>query len=718
MKTFKTLLATASVAMALIGQASADVTFYATGSTAFRAATNNALKDMFVQTGSAPIYKYSGSSLASSTNIWIQGTIPGQPGLGTVTVIATWSGSNDAIERLSTNNTTTNYYADGTSAAFGGASVSSGISSSGHVIDMILMDTSQALTPYNINPINDTTVIGVLPFTWVASKDAPAGVNNMTAQIARAMFNVGYASASAFSGNPADAPVTNDGLTAVNTPGASTVFMAGRDTGSGTRNSTLAETSYGASNGAVIQLGVLATFSIPSVTAGSFTFGVDASDQGGVDASLIGKAVSGTSIQSAASTFSGNATLTSGAATSGSPIITVTSTAGVIAGTAITGTGIPSGTTVSSITNGTTLVLSVNATSTGSGRTFTLVDLSKGATTNGSAIVTVLRAPAANVVAGMAISGTGIPTGTTILTVNSPTQLTLSANATATNTNRTFTVTPAVTGQNGTSLTLSNAATTTATNGSFQVGTIVNNTVTSLFYTYNLGQQGQNSGGTLADTLRYSTNGATEPIGLQVGSNYGTNSCLVSYMGLADADRAVNGTSSSVSAGNNVGCKYMSYEGVSCTGGVLLSAIVASQAAATTSLTVSSTTGLVVGQLVSGNGITPGTTVSAIPNATTITLSKATQNAGILTNNVVTVQQFLPDAVRSGKYSFWSYERVGHRQPLTGPGTPTNSTLIRDAFVLQVKASSTDLGASSGIPNDDDMRVSRSEVGQPIGLKL
>jgi len=59
-----------------------------------------------------------------------------------------------------------------------------------------------------------------------------------------------------------------------------------------------------------------------------------------------------------------------------------------------------------------------------------LTDTQTGTTTNGSAIVTGL-ADTSQLIAGMEASGTGVPGGATIASVNSATQITLSANATA-----------------------------------------------------------------------------------------------------------------------------------------------------------------------------------------------------------------------------------------------------------------------------------------------
>lgn len=84
-------------------------------------------------------------------------------------------------------------------------------------------------------------------------------------------------------------------------------------------------------------------------------------------------------------------TLAAGATTNNSTTVTVTSTASVVAGMLITGTGIPAGTFIASVSNGTTLVLSAVATATNTGLTLTataamlaFVPLNSAVTTNGT----------------------------------------------------------------------------------------------------------------------------------------------------------------------------------------------------------------------------------------------------------------------------------------------------------------------------------------------
>jgi hypothetical protein len=637
MKSLKTFFAAGSVALALVSQASADVTLRCTGSTALRAAAHLAMRDMLV----TPIYKYSSSTLAASTSVLFQGTIAGQPGLGTVTIKCTWSGSTDGIKVMANGTTTTAYYADATGATLAGApSITTGITETGNAPDMILMDTSQALTPYQANPIDDTAVVGILPFVWVASKDAPAGITNMTAQIARQMHATGYLSASAFTGDPADSPVNGDGS---NNPTGTVVYMPGRDNGSGTRTSTLAETAYG-SNNLVLQVQPTASVRVSmSLLPDPTELAVLAADQAGVSLNMVGKPITGTNIPVGSSTFGGSNLV--GGSTNSTINITVPSTSGLVA--------------------------------------------------------------------GMAITGTGIPANTTIVTVTDATHLELSNAATATASPITFTATPAVTNVTGPTINISNPVTAAAASVTTTIGNTTGNTVRALYYCPEGGNGGQSSGGTLSDQLRFSTNGATDPFGLQANFNYSDRSCFVTYLGLSDADRAVNGTGSSVSVGTNVGCRYLSYEGVSCMGGAPVSFTIASQGAGVTVLTTATdpiALGVIDGQLMAGTGIAPGTTVVS-RTTSSITLSAATTNAVALVNNVVKATQFLPKTTRSGQYSFWSYARVGFRT-LT-----VNQTAVKDKFVAQITSSSTDLGAVSGLPNDDNMRVTRSEVGQPISLK-
>jgi hypothetical protein len=133
--------------------------------------------------------------------------------------------------------------------------------------------------------------------------------------------------------------------------------------------------------------------------------------------------------------LSGTTITTTGTTAASSPSITsVASTAGVVVGMNISGTGIPAGVTVLAFTAN-TITLSANATASGT-VTLTINSMTTitttGNTTSGSTSIASVGSTA-GVVLGMGISGAGIPVGTTVTAFTANT-ITLSANATATGT--------------------------------------------------------------------------------------------------------------------------------------------------------------------------------------------------------------------------------------------------------------------------------------------
>lgn len=103
-----------------------------------------------------------------------------------------------------------------------------------------------------------------------------------------------------------------------------------------------------------------------------------------------------------------------GILTAGSTIVTgVASTAGILPGASITGTGIPANTTVEQVTSN-SITMSAEASS-----------------TEASEAIVVTNLPTAGIYPGAAVSGTGIPALTTVLSVAAST-ITMSKNATAT----------------------------------------------------------------------------------------------------------------------------------------------------------------------------------------------------------------------------------------------------------------------------------------------
>lgn len=107
-------------------------------------------------------------------------------------------------------------------------------------------------------------------------------------------------------------------------------------------------------------------------------------------------------------------------------------------GASITGGGLPTGTTIESVTDQDTVELSDAPDGIG-GRKVT-----DGGTTSGDATVTSLTAAFTSADIGSFLIGSaGIPADATIVSINSATSVEISANASATGTNRTFTILPA-----------------------------------------------------------------------------------------------------------------------------------------------------------------------------------------------------------------------------------------------------------------------------------
>ena len=125
---------------------------------------------------------------------------------------------------------------------------------------------------------------------------------------------------------------------------------------------------------------------------------------------------------------------------SGSPIMSnIVSTANWQAGWNVSGQLIPSGTTILSVDSPTQVHLSANATG-GIWTALTLTFNGTGNTLSGSNVITGI-ASTAGWQTGWAIAGPGIPSGATIGSIDSGSQIKISANATATATGTSFTFT-------------------------------------------------------------------------------------------------------------------------------------------------------------------------------------------------------------------------------------------------------------------------------------
>lgn len=229
----KSKFSLALVAMLAIAPlASADTEFRLTGSTAFRAAVHAGLLNSFFS--AAPAYAHSnaaGAVSGASKSIW-RGSVAGIAGI--TTVRCTWSGSAQGVGDVTSGNPVS-FLVPATLVNAG--ETSGQTTSESLVAHASFSDVGQSSTAFS-SPTLDDTGVGVVAFTWVindtsatgADTAARYGFDNITAQFARALYSSGSQPKSMLTGNGADTRL---------------IYATGRDIGSGTRASMLAETKYG-----------------------------------------------------------------------------------------------------------------------------------------------------------------------------------------------------------------------------------------------------------------------------------------------------------------------------------------------------------------------------------------------------------------------------------------------------------------------------------------
>ena len=239
----KTLLLTGLMGLALSVSASAQTVLRLTGSSAFRSATHNAIRNIMAP---GHTFAYTGSSLGSAGQAIFTGSVGGSP----VVVKTSWSGSVGGVQTVA-GSLNVNFLPNTVTQTTGGSSgTASGTEAA--VPDVAMTDNYQSSTPFNppayANLID--TVVGVVPFKWVVSHGAPASVTNITTQQAQALYGAGELPLAFFSGSTADQ--------------GSRLFALGRDPDSGTRVIAFAESGIGVFNGVLQYQPVVASNNIAS----------------------------------------------------------------------------------------------------------------------------------------------------------------------------------------------------------------------------------------------------------------------------------------------------------------------------------------------------------------------------------------------------------------------------------------------------------------------
>ena len=214
-------VAAAICAVAFTQQASAQTIVRIVGSTAYRTQMNTALRNLINGTAGAG-YGYVGTNQNSANQAIYKGTVSSQ----SVIYLTSLAGSTGGIQLVANNTTlTSNFLLPSATTSVGGtASLAAGTDA--QPADCSMADTTQAATQFT-SPTLSATKVGVIAFQWVANKGAPAGLNNVTPQLARALYSSGTLSMALFTGVGAD--------------DATTVYAVGRDFDSGTRSATFAE---------------------------------------------------------------------------------------------------------------------------------------------------------------------------------------------------------------------------------------------------------------------------------------------------------------------------------------------------------------------------------------------------------------------------------------------------------------------------------------------
>lgn len=234
------------LAMSFASMASAQTKIYITGSSAFRSFAHLAIMHLLGSADGTSLttgaYGYTGSSgLGKANSAIFSGTFGGQ----SVIIKTTWTGSANGVQTVgsSTSAFLVSFLPDSaTTSASGTASLADPTVSPNpneqHVPQMAFCDVYQASTPFrgtfNSQPYDTLVdnVVGVIPFQWVKSKGASAGVTNMTPLLAQAQWiGTGTCPLALYTGLNADE--------------STLIYATGRDGDSGTRIATFAESGIG-----------------------------------------------------------------------------------------------------------------------------------------------------------------------------------------------------------------------------------------------------------------------------------------------------------------------------------------------------------------------------------------------------------------------------------------------------------------------------------------
>jgi hypothetical protein len=228
----KSSLVCGALALTICNSYAATRVFDITGATAFRASANNAIISILGGAGTTQ-YAFTGTSGIAGTNRAIfKGTMAAFPG-DEIIVRASWSGSTQGIKDVADQaaiqflDVTNSMSTTGINLGQGGAPEPIYTTA---VAQWSFSDVDKLLSE-RPNHAFDGGPVGVVPFMFLAGEGAPAELNNMTDQLHEALWKTGTLPIALFTQNTSDPTF---------------VIATGRNNGSGTRATILAETQYGA----------------------------------------------------------------------------------------------------------------------------------------------------------------------------------------------------------------------------------------------------------------------------------------------------------------------------------------------------------------------------------------------------------------------------------------------------------------------------------------
>ena len=222
------LIGVAALGLGLSAQAQ-TTTVDIVGATAFRSAAHTSIMASYTTLDG---YAHSGAATkaGSASRVTYKGTFPGIT--GTTVIRVSWTGSVEGVRSLASSKATPDTFIPVSSVTTGEThSVNATVTGSRTAV-MAFSDVAQANTPYK-TPALKGGPIGVIVFAPVINEGAETEITNVTRLQLGQLLKNGKIPESMLTGN-----TTSNG----------TIFLTGRNDGSGTRVAFLAETGHGATN--------------------------------------------------------------------------------------------------------------------------------------------------------------------------------------------------------------------------------------------------------------------------------------------------------------------------------------------------------------------------------------------------------------------------------------------------------------------------------------